>query len=136
MEQIEHGFLAGLLFAGFLVCVSCSSDSMPKLEKSPVGEMAIEAPGGYANRSAAARNQDGIDHLLREHWRKAEADFGRALESDPKFAAAHFNLGLSLDQQGRKEEAGREFHAALDLEPENRKITDNKILKSYLSKYP
>jgi len=111
---------------------SCSMDSMPKLEKSPIGEMAIAAPEGYTNRSAAARNQDGIDHLLREHWRKAEADFNRALESDPEFAAARFNLALSLDRQGKHEEAGREFRKAAALDPGNPRMSENPILKSYI----
>jgi Tfp pilus assembly protein PilF len=129
----KAGLKPGILIAALALCFSCSMDSMPKLERSPIGEMALAAPEGYANRSAAARNQDGIDHLLREHWRKAEADFNRALEADPEFAAARFNLALSLDRQGKHEEAGREFRRAAELDPGNPRMSENPILKSYIN---
>jgi Tfp pilus assembly protein PilF len=117
-----------------LVLSSCSLEAGPKLEKSPIGEMAIGAPEGYGNKTAAARNQDGIDHLLREHWRKAEADFDRALEADPNLAAAHFNLALSLDQQEKHEEAARHFKKTVELTPDDPRIRENEILKKYLTK--
>jgi len=94
--------------------------------------MAIAAPEGYANESAAARNQDGMDHLLREHWEKAAADFQRALEADPDLAAAHFNLALALDQEGKHEEAAEHFKKASQLAPDDPRISGNLILKKYL----
>jgi Tfp pilus assembly protein PilF len=142
MERIERskrkrshaalGTGVGLLAASFLLSVSCTQDSWPKLERSPIGEMAIHSPEGYGNRAAANRNEDGIDHLLREHWRKAQADFERALESDPDFAPAHFNLALSLDQQEKHAEATRHFKKAVELDPGDPRITKNRILKVYL----
>jgi Tfp pilus assembly protein PilF len=117
-----------------LVLSACSFEAGPKLQKSPIGEMAIGAPEGYGNKTAAARNQDGIDHLLREHWRKAEADFDRALEADPDLAAAHFNLALSLDQQEKRTEAGMHFKKAVALAPRDHQIRENDILKKYLTK--
>lgn len=118
-----------LFAAAFLLCVSCTQNSLPRLERSPIGEMAIGAPEGYENKTAAARNQDGIDHLLREHWRKAEADFDRALEGDPNLAAAHFNLALALDQQKKFEEATQHFKKAVELDPGDPRMTENRILK-------
>jgi Tfp pilus assembly protein PilF len=94
--------------------------------------MAIAAPEGYANATAAARNRDGMDHLLREHWEKAAADFGRALEADPDLAAAHFNLALALDQEGRHEEAAEHFKEAVRLAPADPRISDNEVLKKHL----
>lgn len=129
--EIRSG--GGLLLIGLLILSSCSAESGPRLEKSPIGEMAITAPEGYGNKTAAARNQDGIDHLLREHWRKAEADFGRALEADPNLAAAHFNLALSLDQQEKRAEAARHFKKAVELVPDDPRFRGNEILKKYLN---
>ncbi len=123
-----HIFLAAVA----LVLSSCSLESGPKLESSPIGKMALTAPEGYGNKTAEARNQDGIDHLLREHWRKAEADFGRALEADPNLAAAHFNLALSLDPQEKRGEAGMHFKKAVELAPDDPRIRENEILKAYI----
>lgn len=122
--------------AGLLVLSSCDLEFGPKLERSPIGEMALSAPEGYGNKTAAARNQDGIDHLLREHWKKAAADFRRALEADPSLAAAHFNLALALDQDGNHDEAAAHFKKAVELAPADPRITGNEILKKYLSPPP
>ncbi|HUK57460.1 MAG TPA: tetratricopeptide repeat protein [Nitrospiria bacterium] len=121
-----------LLAVALLICCSCSSRSGPRLPESPAGRMAIPAPEGYANRSAAARNEDGMDHLLREHWEKAAADFRRALEADPDFAAAHFNLALALDREGKREEAAEQFKQALRLAPADARIRENEVLKKDL----
>ena len=124
-----------LFFAtGFFLLSSCTIEAGPQLGKSPAGEMAITAPEGRGNKTAAERNQDGIDHLLREHWRKAEADFNRALEADPNLAAAHFNLALSLDQQEKRREAAGHFKKAAELAPDDPRIRENEILKKYLTK--
>jgi Tfp pilus assembly protein PilF len=130
---MKPGFSIHMLFVmGVFVVSSCSLESGPKLEKSPIGGMAITAPEGYGNKAAAARNQDGIDHLLREHWRKAEADFSRALEDDPNLAAAHFNLALALDQQEKRAEAAAHFKKAAELAPDDPRISNNGILRKYL----
>ena len=129
-----HRVIIIIFVTAFLFLSSCSIESGPKLEKSPIGEMAITAPEGRGNQTAAARNQDGIDHLLREHWRKAEADFGRALEVDPNLAAAHFNLALSLDQQEKRKEAADHFKKAAELAPDDPRIRGNETLKKYLTK--
>jgi Tfp pilus assembly protein PilF len=131
---MKTSFSIRILFAiTVLVLASCSLEAGPKLEKSPIGEMAIVAPEGYGNNAAAARNQDGIDHLLREHWRKAEADFSRALEADPNLVAAHFNLALSLDQQEKHAEAAAHFKKAVALAPTDLRVRENSILKKYLN---
>jgi len=122
----------GLLVIVLLVCTSCSGRAGPKLPESPVGRMAIAAPDGYVNGSAAARNQDGMDHLLREHWEKAAADFQRALEADPDLAAAHFNLALALDQEGKHEEAAQHFKKSIQLAPSDPRISGNETLKKHL----
>jgi len=40
-----------------------------------------------------------------------------AISAMPNFAPAHYQLGLALTQKGAKEEAGREFQKAAELDP-------------------
>lgn len=101
--------------------------------KSPTADMGLPAPEGYPNRDAAARNADGIDHLVREHWRKAAADFRRALEADPNLAVAHFNLALSLDEIGDHDQATAHFRMALERAPDDPRIAENPCLRASLN---
>ena len=43
--------------------------------------------------------------------------FGRAVDADPNFAAAHYNLSFVLSQLGDFDGALRETRRALELEP-------------------
>lgn len=47
----------------------------------------------------------------------AEQAYGQALELDPGYLAAHFNLGLLQQQLGELEAAADEFRAALGIDP-------------------
>ena len=47
----------------------------------------------------------------------AIAQFRTALAATPDYAPAHFELGLALQQQGKKEEARQEFEKAASLDP-------------------
>jgi Flp pilus assembly protein TadD len=116
--------------------ISCTSYSDDGYGRNPAAKMAVRSPEGYPNGKAAARNNDGIDHLGWEHWRKAAADFNRAIEADPGMAAAHFNLALALDRLGRHDEARAEFRTALDLAPDDPRIAENEILKKNLGAGP
>src|SRR5437899_8444138 len=47
----------------------------------------------------------------------AISQFRAAINSSPNYAAAHFELGLALRQQGKSEEAQKEFQKAAALDP-------------------
>ena len=47
----------------------------------------------------------------------AIAQFRSAIQSEPKYAAAHYQLALALRQKGEKAEAGKEFQKAAELDP-------------------
>jgi len=47
----------------------------------------------------------------------AVAQFRSAINSEPNYAAAHYQLGLALSQQGHNDEAKKEFQKAAELDP-------------------
>jgi tetratricopeptide (TPR) repeat protein len=47
----------------------------------------------------------------------AIAEFRSAIRSEPNYAAAHYQLGLALQQSGKKDEAKKEFERATELDP-------------------
>ena len=49
---------------------------------------------------------------------EAEAHYRRAIEIDPNYAEAHNNLGLLLDDRGRRAEAAEQFRKALEINPQ------------------
>ena len=60
----------------------------------------------------------GAIEVLRGNFTAAEDLLGRAIQSDPKAAAAHNNLGMALMAQKRAEEAIRHYEAAIVLNPQ------------------
>jgi len=46
----------------------------------------------------------------------AVSQFRAALAATPDYAPAHFELGLALQEQGKKEEARQEFQRANELD--------------------
>jgi len=57
-----------------------------------------------------ARNNLGVAHAKRGNIDKAASLFSEALGIDPNNADAHYNLGMALALQNRKEES--DFHFA------------------------
>ena len=47
----------------------------------------------------------------------AISQFRSAINSEPKYAPAHYQLGLALEQSGHKDEAKKEFEKAAELDP-------------------
>jgi len=50
-------------------------------------------------------------------WSEAKGVLIAAINSSPNFAAAHFELGVALRQQGKPKEAQAEFQKAATLDP-------------------
>ena len=120
------GCLAGMLAS----CYQQKPGAGP--QKAPAVAMALKAPKDAPNRTAAMKNDEGVSHLVQEHWKKSNEFFREALQADPNLAEAHFNLGLSLDAMEEHPKATEHFKKASELGANNPKIAENEILKAHL----
>jgi Flp pilus assembly protein TadD len=66
--------------------------------------------------SSEAFNNLGVTYARAQHPSQAEPCFTRAIANEPNWAVPHFNLGLSLKEQGAIEPAMKEFHQAWKLD--------------------
>ena len=115
---------------GFVI--SCYQQPGKGPQKSPAVGIALKAPGDAENKDAARKNDEGLSHLVQEHWEKSNQFFREAIKADPNLAVAHFNLGLSLDELGQHPEASEHFRKAKELAPDDPRISENEILMKHL----
>lgn len=77
-------------------------------------------------RSDAKRHVDfGISVSQHGLWREAIAQWERATQLDPTYAAAHNNLAVAYEQEGDLAKARAAYEKALSLEPGNAFIRQN-----------
>jgi Flp pilus assembly protein TadD len=67
----------------------------------------------------------GINVAQRGLWREAIYRWEKAVELDPKYAAAFNDLGIAYEHEGQLDKARRAYEKALALEPNNTQIRQN-----------
>jgi Flp pilus assembly protein TadD len=72
-----------------------------------------------------AQVEFGIVAAQKELWQEALYRWKRAVEIDPNYAAAHNNLAIAYEHEGKFEEARKTYERALELEPNNALIRQN-----------
>jgi tetratricopeptide (TPR) repeat protein len=86
-----------------------------------------------AEPSAKMRNDTGIEHYNAGRNFDALLQFNQANMADPTSGEIHFNLGLALWKENKKEKAVRHFKQAQKLAKGNPSILEspfiNKVLK-------
>lgn len=72
-----------------------------------------------ARRASRVPYNDGLAMAERGEFLDAAGAFRRAIELDPQFADAHFNLGVTYQRMKAYEKAQESFRRAAEVEPEN-----------------
>src|SRR5262249_24321997 len=72
------------------------------------------------DKAKAAGVQVNLGNCLARHgqFRDAESEFRRAVDLQPKLAAAHYGLGRALAEQHKNKEATESFRTAIDIKPD------------------
>ena len=78
-----------------------------------------------ARADAKAQVEFGINVAQRGLWREAIYRWERAVELDPRYAAAFNDLGIAYEHEGQFDRARKAYEKALDLEPGNTQIRQN-----------
>ena len=103
------------------LALGCSS-------KSDTARNVLPAPNG-TKPEAAAQVEKGNALYASQDFPGAEQAFRQAILVDAALAEAHYNLALSLDRTGRKDEARRHYIEAANLAPGNKVIWDSPPLR-------
>ena len=68
-------------------------------------------------QAAKVATNSGKRLLLAGDLQGAVSQFRSAINSEPNYAAAHYQLGLALQQSGNRNESQKEFQRAAELDP-------------------
>ena len=85
-----------------------------------------------AEPSAKMRNDIGVEHFLAGRNFEALLQFNQANLADPTSGEIHFNLGLALWNENKKERAIKHFKQAKKLARGNPEILQSKLIKKIL----
>lgn len=98
---------------------------------SPVAPSAIAT--GQPTLSATEYNRRGSEYNSQGQYDLAIADLNKAIEMDPKYAAAHNNRGYAYLKQNKYDLAIADLNKAIELDPKAA-IAYNNRARSYYGK--
>jgi Tfp pilus assembly protein PilF len=88
--------------------------------------IAVARPAFADARSQARAQVDfGINVAQRGLWREAIYRWERAVEIDPKYAAAFNDLAIAYEHEGQLDKARKAYEKALELDPNNQQVRQN-----------
>jgi superkiller protein 3 len=67
----------------------------------------------------------GISVAQKGLWREAIFRWQKAIEIDPKYAAAYNNLAIAYEHEGLFDKARTAYQKAIELDPKNESIRQN-----------
>jgi len=117
-------WILGVLGIGIGLLVACTST--PK----PVTQPTLTAPA-TANPSAQAAISQGNQLFASGRWQAAKKQYEKALQAQQTVAEAHYNLALTLDRLGHRQEARTHYMEAANLAPGHKIIWNSPVLRRY-----
>ena len=78
-----------------------------------------------ARKRAQSQAQFGIEVAQKGLWKEALYRWEKAVELDPRYAAAFNNLAVAYEHEGMFDKARQAYEKALELEPNNQHVKQN-----------
>jgi tetratricopeptide (TPR) repeat protein len=88
------------------------------VEGTSISATGYEAPGG-----AKKAYQKGLEAAKKQKWPEAQAQFQKAVQTYPRYAAAWFDLGTAYEHQGKSQKAREAFLRSV--------AADSRFMKPY-----
>jgi Flp pilus assembly protein TadD len=91
------------------------------------GVALLAASPSVADTKGDAKSQVefGINVAQRGLWREAIYRWEKAVELDPKYAAAYNDLAIAYEHEGQLDKARKAYEKAIELSPNNEPIRQN-----------
>ena len=89
-------------------------------ETKPTIEKKEPSPRKLSSSSADVHNEVGDLYLRKGMYDEAMEEYKKAIEADPGYAIAHFNLSIVYEKIGMKEEADEEYTIYKKLKPKRK----------------
>ncbi len=97
-----------------------SEPKSPVPEKKATIEKTVSLSNKLSPKNPDIHNEIGDLYLRKGMYDEAIEEYKNAIEADPNYAIAHFNLSIVYDKKGMKEEADEEFAAYKKLKPKRK----------------
>ena len=123
MQKKKNHFLVGMLM--FLLFLGACTG--PKHQHSE----GVLPPPVDGNIEAVKALVEGNRHFADHQWTRAIKKYKESLQADSSLAEAHYNLALTLDQQGRFSESRPHYMKAADLAPGHQVIWNAPPFRQY-----
>jgi tetratricopeptide (TPR) repeat protein len=97
--------------------------------------LAATAGCGGAQARKAAHMEKGRHYLVAQSYEKARVEFQNALQIDPKYALAYYELGVTEEKLGHLPQAVQAYTNAIDLTPQHDYLDATTALAKLMAMY-
>ena len=120
----RRGWKFGYVVVGMIFLTGCSSTPQP------VKQPTLSAPT-IVSQAARVAISEGNRLFASGRYQAAKMQYEKAIQAQKTVAEAHYNLALTLDYMGKRDEARPHYMEAANLAPGHKVIWNSPVLRRY-----
>ena len=120
----HRGWRLDCVVVGMLILAACSSTPQP------IKQPTLNAPTS-ASPAARAAISEGNRLFASGSYKAAKMKYEKAIQVQSTVAEAHYNLALTFDYMGKRDEARSHYMQAANLAPGHQIIWNSPVLRRY-----